>query len=218
MLRLRNVAKHFGGVRALAPLDADCVGGQIVAVTGENGSGKTTLLNLISRLYSPDPAQGVQIEWGGIDLLAKRPFELRDLGVGRLFQSQRLAGRMTVSEHLRVAARTGEVPHQETNSILVIGGLTGDSRKRIGELSGGQQRLVALAVVLTCKPRLLLLDEPFAGLAPQAASRVAERLMAARDSGALLLIVDHNHTRLNAICDLRLELSPGDLVGSGGSV
>ncbi len=204
MLELEKVTKRFGGLVAVNAVDLRFEKGSISSVIGPNGAGKTTIFNIITGIYRPDEGN---VRFEGRSIVGKRPDQITELGLCRTFQNIRLFNNMTVLENILVGAHTRtpstawgavlrtrhfkeaeEAARQEALQLLRFVGLPrglGDQLAR--NLPYGQQRRVEIARALASKPRLLLLDEPTAGMNPQeteSAMRLFRRFpQAARRTG-----------------------------------
>src|SRR5215218_9056732 len=179
LLQVRDLAVSYGGVRALRGLSLTVPAGQIVAVLGSNGAGKTTLLRAISGTL---PLQRGMIDAGSIELDGKRligldPADIVHAGVVQVPEGRRVFADLTVEENLRAGAwgRTGRAGRAEAHARVyeLFPRLRERRAQRAGLLSGGEQQMLAIGRALMSEPRLLLLDEPSLGLAPQFVERIA---------------------------------------------
>jgi branched-chain amino acid transport system ATP-binding protein len=189
LLELRNVSKRFGGLQALSRVDLDLHEGTIVSLIGPNGAGKTTLFNTLTGIYAPD--QG-EIRFQNRSLVGLKPDRITAAGISRTFQNIRLFGQMTVLENILVgmhawlnirlgqillAAREGRAAEAEARrralELIELTGLKGRENEWARHLSYGDQRRLEIARALAAQPKVLLLDEPSAGMN----SREAQSLM-----------------------------------------
>ncbi|HZQ89179.1 MAG TPA: ABC transporter ATP-binding protein [Gaiellaceae bacterium] len=182
---------------------------QIVAIVGPNGAGKSTLLKAVYGLIRP---RGGTVRFEGEDLTGVRPDRLTRRGMNLVPQTENVFPSLTVAENLHVGALV--LPRAErqieTARVLELFPLLADRRRqRAGSLSGGQRKLVALARALVTRPRLLLLDEPSAGLSPIAIDLVFEKLVEIRSLGIAVVMVEQNARRALALADVGYVLDTG---------
>ena len=182
---------------------------QIVAVVGPNGAGKSTLLKAVYGLIRP---RGGTVRFEGEDVTGVRPDRLTRRGMNLVPQTENVFPSLTVAENLHVGALV--LPRTErqieTARVLELFPLLADRRRlRAGSLSGGQRKLVALARALVTRPRLLLLDEPSAGLSPIAIDLVFEKLVEIRSLGIAVVMVEQNARRALALADVGYVLDTG---------
>ena len=207
LLRIREVRKHFGGVYAVNGVSLDVNHGGICGLVGPNGSGKTTLFNTILGLHRPDEG-AIYFKDKHINNLA--PHQIYELGLANAFQLPRLFYNLNVLDNMLVAAR-GHQGDKLFNSLFLRGrwqeqekGLIEEAQNILelvelehlafspaGELSGGQRKLLEVARGLMAKPRLLLLDEPAAGINPELGKRIFEKLRDFSRNGTAFFIVEH---------------------------
>jgi ABC-type branched-subunit amino acid transport system ATPase component len=233
LLRVDTVDVAFGGVQALSGASLTVDAGSIRGIVGPNGSGKTTLLNVISRVVVP---QHGQILFNGNDLLRLRPHRLAGLGITRTFQTPVIFRGLTVFEnvlvglqpfirggmwndllrHPRYKARQTEATEIARRTSLDVVGLTEEELTRpVTSLNFAQQRRTELARALASEPRLLLLDEPAAGLSEDDISDFASILRHVRNRGATIIIVEHNVQFIRGIADLVTVLDHGAVLAEG---
>jgi branched-chain amino acid transport system ATP-binding protein len=182
---------------------------QIIAIVGPNGAGKSTLLKAIYGLIRP---RGGSVRFEGEDVTGARPDRLTRRGMNLVPQTENVFPTLTVAENLHVGALVlprGE-RQDETARVLELFPLLAERRRqRAGSLSGGQRKLVALARALVARPRLLLLDEPSAGLSPTAIDLVFEKLVEIRSLGIAVVIVEQNARRALGLADVGYVLDTG---------
>lgn len=223
---------RFDGLLALDDVSFTVRDGEIVGLIGPNGAGKTTALNLISRFY--DPVAG-HIRFNGHDLLAYRPHDVVGLGIARTFQNVELFPSLTVRENLLVGqhggVRTGLVAaalslprvraeehrlRQQATSVLAFLELTPLTDLPAAILPFGLQKRVELGRALVSQPRLLLLDEPAAGLNPAETQALGELLRRVRDEfGCALLIIEHDMGLVMELCERIVVLDFGRVIAQG---
>ncbi len=202
MLRVESLSKSFDGFLAVNRADLSVERGEIVAVIGPNGAGKTTLFRLITGHLRPD---GGRIAFEGKDIAGLRPFEVCRRGISLSFQVVNVFSRMTVFENVQVAVLSHQKKThklfspserhgiKETEEILRNVGLSDKARRVSGSLSHGDQKVLEMAIALGNRPKLLILDEPTAGMSPEETSvtiGLIHRLT--RELGLTILFCEHD--------------------------
>jgi len=225
---------EFGGLRAIDGVALAIEPGTITGVLGPNGSGKTTLLDAISGLLRPT---GGSVHLDGVDLIDYLPEDRAALGLVRSFQECRLFPELTVEETLMVAEdarrpagvlattlRLRTARRLETSKQLAVDELLGSfglepfRHRRIDQLSTGTRRVVDLASIVAAHPRLLLLDEPTAGIAQREAEALGPLLRTLqRETGATVVIVEHDVPMTVALCDRLVVMEAGRIVSAGAT-
>jgi len=231
MLTINDVSLAFGGFQALRHVDLAVRPGEIVGLVGPNGSGKSTLLNVVAGLYVPDTGtvrlDGAALPTGSIEAVAGR-------GIGRTFQVPRLAQRLTVFQNMMVGARDqpgerlfdlflrpGKVALAEATAaarataILRRLEILHKANDIAGSLSGGQQKLLTMGVLLMSDPKVLLLDEPAAGVNPVLIEQQVTFLKSLRDEGRAIILVEHNMEMVSSVCDKVYVLDAGSIIAEG---
>jgi branched-chain amino acid transport system ATP-binding protein len=230
-LDVRCVSKAFMGVQAISDVSFSVAPGTVTALIGPNGAGKTTLFNLITNLL---PATGGSVDFFGQSLAQLAAEEIAALGLIRAFQTARIFPGMTVLENIAVGAhRLMKVPayrqmlwspaarreerevRQRAEMLLDIAGLHGERNRAASELPMGAQKLLEVVRALMAAPRLLLLDEPAAGLNDTETAELGGMLAAIRDGGITLLIVEHNMSLAMGVADQIVVLDAGRTVAIG---
>ena len=216
-LRASAIEKHFEGVTALAGVDLEVADGETVGLLGPNGSGKTTFVNCVSGVLRPD-AGNIELFGAEVGRLSRH----RRVGRGlvRTYQSLRLFDSLTVAENVESGLLARAMSASERRSF--VGRILGDmqladvAHVEVGELSYGQQRRVEVARALGCRPRLLLLDEPAAGLG-EAETSLLERSIAEakRRLACSVLIIDHDVSLVMRMSDRIVVLADGRVLRSG---
>jgi branched-chain amino acid transport system ATP-binding protein len=226
-----GLAKSFGGLRAASEVSFAVPHGSLTALIGPNGAGKTTIFNLVTNLYAPDAGQ---VNFYGVPLAGRSPGEIAALGLVRTFQAARIFPGMTALEnvlvgaHLHVSARpwrqmlwTTSARREErelarrAQTLLDLVGLSAFRDAAATELPMGAQKLLEVIRALMARPRLVLLDEPAAGLNDAETAELAALLSAVRDSGTTVMVVEHNMSLVMGVADQVIVLDAGSIVASG---
>lgn len=231
LLSVRGLAKSFGGVEAVRDVSFDVAAGSITGLIGPNGAGKSSVLAIVSGFLAPTSGS---VHFGGELVSGHSAYRLARLGLVRTFQLSSEFERLSVIENLLVAA-----PNQRGDRLRDV--LAGRWRWRAeeeeavararellarfeipekeddlaGDLSGGQKRLLELARALMTEPKLLLLDEPMAGVNPALIRRIEAHLMALRDEGLTMLMVEHELGVVERLCDPVVVMAQGQVLSSG---
>jgi branched-chain amino acid transport system permease protein len=215
LLEVRDVRKHFRGVKALDGVSLAVEPGEILGLIGPNGSGKTTLLNVISGVLKPTSGD-VAID--GTDTTGRAVHKIAALGVARTFQQIRLFRAMSVTENVEVGAVARGLGRESAGAIpriLARARVADYASWPAGMLSYGQQRRVEIARALAGRPRLLLLDEPAAGLSLAELDRLGELIAAIGKLGTTVVIVEHHLELVANICSSVTVLERGAVLASG---
>lgn len=230
-LSCTDLHKDFGGVKAVNGATFAIPAGHICALIGPNGAGKTTAVNLISGMLRPDRGS---VRLGGTDVTGWPPNRVARAGLIRTYQLSREFGRLTVLENLMVTPvdqageslwnvflRPRRVRAQERQhlaqalDILATFGLYDLRDSYARELSGGQKRLLELARSVMAGPKVLLLDEPMAGINPALIDKIGEHIAALKDQGITVLMVEHNLGVVERICDHVTVMAEGAALADG---
>ena len=214
ILEVEGICKHFGGRTALESASLSVRRGSITGVIGPNGSGKSTLFNIIAGSLRPDSGR-VLIE--GTEVTGASPAAICRAGVGRTFQISRLFGEMTVLENL-VAVAHGIGDKEAVDralGLLAFLEIEQIAHRWGSELSYGQRKLVEIARALMLQPRLMLLDEPFAGINPRLQNNIVEHLEKLRQQGLTVFFIDHEMRIVLSACDVVHVLAEGQVIASG---
>ncbi|MDR5709246.1 MAG: ABC transporter ATP-binding protein [Armatimonadota bacterium] len=208
--------RRFGGVVAVDRVSFDLEAGVVLGIIGPNGSGKTTLLNLLNGVYPPDAGEvwlaGRRVEGGP-------PQRLADLGVMRTFQTTRVFRSLTVLQNMLVPLLHRPTRMHEARNraieLLASVGLAEYAHVPASQLSGGQQRLLEFVRALMTEPRVVLMDEPFAGVHPDAIEVLTRRVEALRKEGASFVVVSHEIPVLMSLSQRVLCLNQGRVIADG---
>jgi ABC-type branched-subunit amino acid transport system ATPase component len=231
MLELRNLSKNFGGVRAVDKLTTTIEKGEIFGLIGPNGSGKSTTVNLICGVF---PASEGAILLNGKELGTMPPHRRLRAGLARTFQNIRLFGELTVWQNLWVARNSSEdiagqgfLPRwfgstkrvrEEIDEILEFADLADKGDELAANLAFGEQRRLELARALATKPKMLLLDEPAAGMNLEEVMDLDERIRKLRDTGVTILLVEHVMELVMGVADRIAVLNFGQKIAEGSPV
>jgi branched-chain amino acid transport system permease protein len=227
-LEVEGLSKRFRGLNALDNVTVRVDAGEIHGIVGPNGSGKTTLFNTISGIYR---VNGGRVRLFGRDVTDAKAYRLSHLGMARTFQNLRLFGRLTVRDNILVALDRSRLSWSWRYVVWPVGVLRGerDLRRRAqellveygleavadtlpGELPYGSQRRVEIARAMAAAPRLLLLDEPAAGLNQQETNQLAEIVRSVRERGTTVILIEHNMSMVMSLCDRVTVLANGAVI------
>ena len=231
LLEVRNVTRQFYGVHALNGVDLDVVQGGITGLIGPNGAGKTTLFNCLSGVVPPNTGT---IMFGGQDIAGWRADRITRAGLVRTFQIARGCPRLTVRENLLVygAAQPGEnvltallrnrgmlareaVLQARAAAIADRLRLTAVLDNPAAALSGGQKKLLEIGRALMTEPKLILLDEPLAGVNPSLSREIGERLKEIVAEGITILLIEHQMDMIARLCDHVIVMAEGRRLTEG---
>ncbi len=188
-LAVRDLHAYYGESHVLQGVSLDVGPGESVALLGRNGAGKTTTINAIVGFMRP---RGGTVRVGGRDVTGKAPHRVAAAGVALVPQGRRVFADLTVRENLTIAARSNGGGWDLSRVLALFPSLERRLANRGDELSGGEQKMVAIGRALLRDPALLLLDEPSEGLAPKLVTEVGDALVHLRESGLALLLVEQN--------------------------
>jgi branched-chain amino acid transport system ATP-binding protein len=218
MLELRNVSAGYGTFQALFDVSLKVDAGEAVAVIGPNGAGKTTLLRVISKLIGTTAGE---LTMEGRRLNEVEAHRVIELGIAHVPENRRLFARLTVEENLRMGAFAPAARAQfgeRLESVYALFPRLKERRSQLaGTMSGGEQQMCAIARGLMSRPKLLLLDEPSAGLAPVIVQRIFEVVHRIRDEGYTVLIVEQNIRQVLRVAQRGYLLETGRIRASGTS-
>jgi neutral amino acid transport system ATP-binding protein len=232
ILQAEEVVKRFGGVRAVNGASLDVQDGSITALIGPNGAGKTTFFNVVTGFYRPD---GGSATYNGQRILGRPPYAIARLGMVRTFQITKALARMPVIDNMMLAApdqpgerlwnvivrpaavrrREAEV-REQAMELLGIFNLERLAGEYAGTLSGGQRKLLELARALMTRPRLLLLDEPMAGINPTLGRRLLDHMKRLQaEEGVSFLFIEHDMEVVMNHSDRVIVMAEGRVIADG---
>ena len=222
LLKVEGLTKSFGGVRGVDGCSLQVAEGSITAVIGPNGSGKTTMFNMVTGYLRPDAGR---VWFRGRDVTGHDPGRLYRQGLTRTFQQARVFAHLTVEENLVVAGgygwrqvfsrRVARSDAERAASLLADLRLAHVARLRASELSYGQRKLLEFAAVLMSSPRLVLLDEPTAGVNPVLVETMEAYIRQRHEAGTTFLVVEHDLNLVMRLCDPVILMDTGRQVFAG---
>lgn len=229
VLEINNVTKRFGGLMALDDVSFQVEEGEIRGLIGPNGAGKSTMFKNIAGFYSPSSGD---IRYQGQSIAGRKPHDIAEMGVVRTFQETTLFQELSVFENVLVgchirsrsnlfAAILGldrglqREAEEKVAEVLDFMGL-GERREQLAsELPLGSQRALAIAIALASEPKLLLMDEPFAGMNPEETNHMMELTRKVRESGISIVLVEHDMKAVMGLCGYLTVLNFGQLLAEG---
>jgi branched-chain amino acid transport system ATP-binding protein len=231
LLDVKALSRSFDGLKAVSGLSFDVSSGDIFGIIGPNGAGKTTAVNLVSGVIKPTSGA---VYFDGRDVTGKTPHELTALGLARTFQATTVFGTRTVAENCRRGSYLTRYPGF-VSAFFGIGRsaeMARESERRIGEvldwldlarvrdviagdLPYGAQKTLGMAISLMAAPKLLMLDEPVAGLSAAEADNVRDTIKKVRDRGISVVVIDHNMRFMAGLCDRILVMHHGQELAHG---
>lgn len=225
LLRVEGLSRAFEGFLAVQAASLSVDGGSIVAVIGPNGAGKTTLFNLITGMLKPDEGR---ITFDGAEITRLAPHEICRRGIGRTFQIANVFPRLTVFSNVQVSVLSRQrrslnllVPAHgpaadESDEILDRTGLGGKADRLAGTLSHGDQRILEIAIALGSRPRVLILDEPTAGMSPEETAATIELVRRlARERGLTVLFCEHDMDVVFSVAQSIMVMRQGRTIVQG---
>lgn len=232
ILEAQSVTKRFGGLAAVSHLDLHIEKGELAGLIGPNGAGKTTIFNLLTGVYTPTEGK---IVFDNKDLIGLKPYRIVSRGMARTFQNIRLFRELTALENVKVAAhiqthcglgaaicrtpkllRNDAELDKEARRLLKVLNLDRVADARSGDLAYGLQRRLEIARAMATKPKLLLLDEPAAGMNPQEKVELMGLIQHIRDEfGLTILLIEHDMKLVMGICERIYVLDYGKVIAEG---
>lgn len=232
LLKTENVSMVFGGLKAVSDFNIKLGAGELVGLIGPNGAGKTTAFNMLTGVYQPTTGS---ITFDGENIVGKKPYQVTKAGIARTFQNIRLFSELTVLENVKIAFqsrvkyglletvfRVGRYFKEENaieaeaRRLLSIFHLEGLADETAKNLPYGAQRRLEIARALATKPKLLLLDEPAAGMNPQETQELMEMIRWIRkEFGLTILLIEHDMALVMGICERIYVLEYGEIIAEG---
>lgn len=226
ILNVKEIKKNYGAIAAVGGVSFSVEPGEILGVIGPNGSGKTTLFNSILGQIKPDSGQ---VEFNGQDISGMSPLQLSRLGVGRTFQNLQVFGKLTLRDNLIVAAQEFEgsfwgrmrAPSdngvgERADEMIELFRLKHVANQPAGSLSYGQQKLIDIAMAFMPRPKLVLLDEPCAGVNPSLVDGLRELLVELnRKQGGSFVVIEHNMDFVMKLCHRIVCMVEGKVLAVG---
>lgn len=229
LLDVNNLTKQFGGLTALDNVGFGVEEGQIQGLIGPNGAGKSTMFKIIAGFYAPTNGS---IVYQGRNIEGLKPHTIAEMGIVRTFQETTLFQELTVFENALVGAhikaRTNlfsailgldkakqKAASEKVEDVLEFMGLTERKDQLASELPLGSQRALALAIALVSEPKLMLMDEPFAGMNPEETNHMMELTRKVRDKGVTIVLVEHDMKAVMGLCSFLTVLNFGQVLAQG---
>jgi len=215
LLEIEGLEKRFGGVVALAGVDLRVDEGEILGIIGPNGSGKTTLFNVVTGVHSPTAGK---VSWLGKDITGKPAHVVAKKGIGRTFQQAMAFADLSVRENVRIAcqhSRKHDGEFDNPDGILQFAGLHDLAEETASNLGFGNLRRLGLAIALGGQPRLLLADEPAAGLNDNETADLADLIRSVSARGITVAVIDHDMKMMMTLCERLVVLDFGFKIAEG---
>ena len=228
LLSVKNVNKQFGGLKALHEVNLEIEAGTVHAIIGPNGAGKSTLLNCFVGRLDPDTGS---VDFDGVSLLGMKPHQINQVGVSRVFQTPEIFGELTLVENVMIpafASRDGSFRmngwcqvedessvHENAMDLLEDVGLATSADTVSNQLSRGDKRRLELAMCLVQKPKLLLLDEPTAGMARADTNNTIDLLKKIAERGITMVIIEHDMHVVFSLAEKISVLAQGTVIAEG---
>ena len=228
MLLISDLSKTFGGITALKNLNLEVHTGEVVGLIGPNGSGKTTTINLVTGIYTSDTGSVIL---DGKSITNQAADKITKAGLARTFQNLRIFERLTVKENIKVAQNIFNASifdhlivsqkkkeqglTQENEGLLEKFNLIHVKNTKAGSLSYGEKKRLEMARALAMRPKILLLDEPAAGMSPPELEWLTETINDLRSSGLAILLIEHHMRLVMGVCDKISVLNFGNKIAEG---
>ncbi len=214
VLAVRDLYRHFGGIKAADGVSLDVGRREIVGLIGPNGSGKSTLFSLVSGAVTPDRGQ---IRFNGNDIAGRSAHAIARLGLARTFQIPAMFDNMTVTENLLAAAAEGHWAGARERAVETLSLLKLEpvADNRASDLSGGQQKLLEFGRAVMRQAKLILLDEVTAGVHPNIRKIILAAIARLRGEGVSFLVIEHDMEMVRNVCDRIIVMDAGRVVASG---
>jgi branched-chain amino acid transport system ATP-binding protein len=234
LLNVDSIGIRFGGLRAVSDFSLRLFDGDLQGLIGPNGAGKTTVFNLLTGVYCPD---GGKIELAGVNVTGRKPFQITAAGMARTFQNIRLFAELSVLENVKVACHlharqslagailrspfsVREEADIERRSLAILDrlGLQGVAGEPASSLPYGDQRRLEIARALATQPKVLLLDEPAAGMNPQEKLKLTQLIAQIREQFKVaVLLIEHDMKLVMSICEKITVLDHGEIIACGSA-
>ncbi|NCD09266.1 MAG: ABC transporter ATP-binding protein [Negativicutes bacterium] len=230
-LQMNNVSKNFGGLAANSNVSFTVADGEVFGIIGPNGAGKTTIFNLITGVF---PVSEGDIIFDGVNLKSKKPHEITELGLSRTFQNIRLFSDMTALENVMVGghcrANAGllasifrtkaqkeeeKLIREKAMKMLELVGIADTAEIKADELPYGKQRRLEIARALATEPKLILLDEPAAGMNDSETEELRQLIGKIKSLGITVIVIEHDMHLMMNICDHIIVLNFGEKIADG---
>ena len=215
-IEVHGLYKHFGGLVALDGIELEARAAEVLGIIGVNGAGKTTLMNCICGIYRADKGR---VSIGGRDMTGLTPHEIAHAGVGRTFQIPRVFRKMSLIDNLLVPVLDRAEPDraliERAEAMLEQMRLIELRHNFAEELSGGQQKLLEMARMLMPEPKVVMLDEPFAGVHPMLCRFMIEQIEAIAAGGKTVLLISHDLTSIYRLSHRVAALNQGRVIAEG---
>lgn len=232
LLKVNNMSKLFGGLKAVSNFNMEIAAGELIGLIGPNGAGKTTAFNLLTGVYVPTTGE---IEFDGQSLIGLKPYEINQRGIARTFQNIRLFSELSVIDNVKIAyhshvkygllesvLRMGRYHREEAEiedkalRFLEIFKLADKKDETAKNLPYGEQRRLEIARALAAQPKLLLLDEPAAGMNPQETHKLMQMIDWIRKEFSLtILLIEHDMSLVMGVCERIYVLDYGTIIAQG---
>ena len=219
IVRVAGLTKSFGGVHAVRDLTFDICRGEIIGLIGPNGSGKSTTVNVLSGLL---PATAGSISLDGQPIEALPQYTRVACGLARTFQTARVFPEFTVREHVTIGTRATVTRHTDAASVadrveklIRMCSLDDVADRLVATISSAQQRFLMIATALASGPKVVLIDEPAAGLVSHERKTLGRLIWVIRDSGTAVLVIEHHMELIMEVCDRIVVLNFGSKIAEG---
>jgi urea transport system ATP-binding protein len=215
LVDVKGVTKRFGGLTAVSDVDLTVNAGEVHCLIGPNGAGKSTLFKLIVGLYPPTKGS---IFFDTVDITQERPYARVQRGMSIKMQAPSVFKELPVRQNIQIALQarvSGAERDAEEDRLLTLLNLASDTGKLAGELSHGQQQWLEIGMALALRPKLLLLDEPTAGMSPEETYQTGELILRLNASGTTMLVVEHDMTFVRQIAKVVTVLHFGRVFARG---
>ena len=223
LLDVKNLGISFGGLRAVNGVNMDIEEGELYGLIGPNGAGKTTIFNLLTGVYKPD--EGI-IRLDGEDITGKKTIDINKAGIARTFQNIRLFKDMPVLDNVKVEGifrlpryrRVEKEMDEKAMELLSVFGLEKEAEYQAANLPYGKQRKLEIARALATEPKLILLDEPTAGMNPNETKELMETIQFVREKFKMtILLIEHDMKLVSGICEKLTVLNFGEVLAQGNT-